>query len=337
MQELLAQEVLKLSSDTVTIALDVHQNGKRTLPLFQFSQGIVDHADRDKVITDGLHSLLEVSGLSNVKRAVLTDLVQAKVLKPGPSFGNDLLDQVRADLRGNVRLIRSIIVKQNPILDGKLEGLELSLEEVQPGVQRFETNLNKILNISDEEQHKVLATAVSAVTNLNQRIAQMQDYNAISLFEDGDASLLFGKIGGVLAQYDPSAEEKSFLRILDFTGIPQLLDTGKIDVGKLLEVRDSKECREFRAWLQSADKIDDDELRGLLTGFRAKASCFIASPAGKVVRFAVNVGLGLIPGYGSATSLIEGALDTFLLDKLLPSSGVLSFLSQSIPSVIDKS
>jgi hypothetical protein len=35
-------------------------------------------------------------------------------------------------------------------------------------------------------------------------------------------------------------------------------------------------------------------------------------------------------------ALAEGALDSFLLEKLLPSAGALSFLSQSIPSIISR-
>jgi hypothetical protein len=47
----------------------------------------------------------------------------------------------------------------------------------------------------------------------------------------------------------------------------------------------------------------------------------------------VNAALGLIPGYGTAASIGEGALDMFLLEKMLPSSGVLTFLNHSMPSI----
>jgi hypothetical protein len=126
------------------------------------------------------------------------------------------------------------------------------------------------------------------------------------------------------------------LRVLEMTGIPELLASGKIDIKKLLVIRESNECREFRAWLSNTDRFNDAELKKLLTGVRARAASFIASPSGKAVRLVVNAGLGLVPGYGTVTSLVEGAVDTFLLDKLLPSSGVLSFLSQSIPSIISQ-
>ena len=202
------------------------------------------------------------------------------------------------------------------------------------GVQSFSTNLKTLLNVEPEQEHAMLAKAVHAVTNLNQQIANMQQYNAISSFDESDAPLLFGKIAGVIAQYNPLIEEHSFLRVLEITDLPELLAFGRIDVKKLLTIRESIECREFRAWLSSADQLNDAELKRLLTGLRARAASLIASPAGKITRLAVNSALGLIPGYGTLVALAEGAVDTFLLEKLLPSPGALSFLTRSIPSVI---
>jgi hypothetical protein len=279
---------------------------------------------------------LKVPGLSNQRREALSNLLLNRVLKPGASYGPDLLAQVRTDLRGNVHLVKSVLLKKHPELTGKFDGLQISLEETSLGVQRFGTNLQKLLGISAEQEHDMLTTAVLTVSTLNQSLADMHEYNAISLFEEGDAPLLFGKIAGIIAQYNPQIEERSFLRVIEIAGIPELLVSGKIDVSKLLTVRETNECREFRAWLSGADQIEDARLEKLLTGVRARAASFIASTTGKTVRLAVNAALGLIPGYGTMMSLAEGAADSFLLDKLLPSSGVLSFLNQSIPSVISR-
>jgi hypothetical protein len=257
-----------------------------------------------------------------------------RVLKPGPNYGPDLLTQIRIDLGQNARLVRAALVKTHPELAGKSDSVEVSLAEVSPGVQRFSTNLQTLLEIPINREHEMLSAAVTAVTGLNQLVANMQEYNAITTFEDSDTPLLFGKIAGVVAQYNPQAEERSFLRVIELTEIPELLAIGRVEVGKLIVARESSECREFRAWLSSIDHLDDKELKRLLTGVRATIASFTKSPAGKTLRLAVNTALGLIPGYGAATALAEGAIDTFLLDKLLPSSGALSFLSKSVPSVI---
>ena len=336
LEELLSQGVVKLSSDTVNVITDIHRNGRRELPLFQFTQGIVDIADRNKYVKDGLNSLLQVTGLTNARREAFAEFIQTRVLRPGPSYGADLLEQVRQDLRKNTKLVEAVLVQRFPERVSNLPGFKITLEEISPGVQRFNTNLRELLGTSSEEEHVMLSESVSAISTLNQKLADMTEYQAISTLEESDVPLLFGKIAGIMAPYNPRLEESSFLRVLEIAGIPHLLDSGRIDVQKLLEIRSSGECREFRAWLTSADQIDDAKLKSLLTGFRARAGSLIASPAGKLVRFAVNVGLGLIPGYGSATALAEGVVDNFLLDKMLPSPGVLSFLSKSVPSIISR-
>ncbi|HWW98918.1 MAG TPA: hypothetical protein VNY74_14530 [Edaphobacter sp.] len=335
-EELLNREILKPSSDTAGVITNVERDGKRDLPLFQFEQGLFDIADRDKHISDGLQKLQQVSGLSNKQRDTLSNLIQSKVLKPNPEYGPDLLAQIRADLKSNVDLVKSILLKKYPELLEKLGGLEISLAEVSPGVQRFTTNLTNLLQISKQQEHDMLSTTVLTVSNLNQSLANMRQYNAISLFEEGDAPLLFGKITGIIAPYNPKIEEEAFLRVVEVVGIPDLLASGRIDVDRLIKVRESNECLEFRAWLSKADQINDADLQRMLTGVRARAAAFISSPTGKVTRFVANAALGFIPHYGTATSLIEGAVDNFFLDKLLPSSGVLSFLSHSIPSVVHR-
>jgi hypothetical protein len=117
------------------------------------------------------------------------------------------------------------------------------------------------------------------------------------------------------------------------TDLPEFIESRRIDVAKLLEIRDTAECREFRYWLPTTDSIDDAKLKEIIGGFRARAASFIASGSGKAIRLAVNTGLGLIPGYGTLVAAGEGIVDAFLLDQMLPSSGVLSFLNNIAPSV----
>jgi hypothetical protein len=336
LKEMLSSGLLKLSSDTVNIITDFEKNGKRGLPLLDFSQGVMDIADPEKLVQDGLKSLIQVAGLKNDERGMIGNLVQEKILTPRKSFGNDLLAQVNSDLSSNVKLVKSVLLKEYPEKRLQLEGLEMRLEEPKPHVHRFRTNIQELLTVSAEEEHKMLAKTVGTVTRLNHQLALMQEYKALSTFENDDAELLLGKFAGLIAPYNPKLQEASFLRVLEITDMPEFREQGKIDVPTLLKVRETPECKEFRAWLTRADEIDDVILKEMLTGFRAKAAAFIASPSGKVVRFVANVGLGLIPGYGTAVAIAEGVVDNFFLDKLLPSSGALSFLHKSIPSILKK-
>jgi hypothetical protein len=67
------------------------------------------------------------------------------------------------------------------------------------------------------------------------------------------------------------------------------------------------------------------KLRDLLRGA-------VHSPAGKGVRFAATTGVGLIPG-AQLAALGVGALDSFVLEKLIPEPGPTAFLSRLYPTI----
>jgi hypothetical protein len=329
---LMSRGILKVSCEVTTTALDRHLNGVRQLPLLQFRQDIIGVPDHEKYLEDCMGALLQITGLSNASRANLAEKLSKNIVRPQVGYESGLLNQIHADLKSNAYLIQSLIANE-PRLAINPDSISVKVEEIAPGTQRFETNLPDLIGVSLDQEHAILASVVRATANLNQRLADMQTYSAITLFQESEAPLLFGKIYGIIAPHNPTFLEDAFLRVLKLTDIPDLLVTGRINAEKLLEIRDSHECREFRSWLTRTDDIDDKELKRLITGFRARASSFVSSASGKTIRLAANAGLGLIPGYGTIISLAEGVVDTFLLDKLLPSSGVLSFLNNSIPSV----
>jgi hypothetical protein len=190
-----------------------------------------------------------------------------------------------------------------------------------------------MLGINLEQEHDMLAELVKGTSNLNQRIADMAEFSAISHFEDSEAPLLFGKIHSLVAQLNPEFDEHAFLRVIGVTEIPKLIENRRINVDELMKIRETDECREFRSWLSTTDSLDNAELKRILTGFRAKAASFIATKSGKSLRLGVNTTLGLIPGYGTLLALGEGVVDTFLLETMLPSSGVLTFLNHAMPSI----
>jgi hypothetical protein len=330
LEELLSRDVLKLASQKSGVVTDVKMDGKRQIPLRQFDEGIATAEDNDHNLEMKFRSLLKITGLSNARRENLCGLVRAKLIKPSPSYGTDLLKQIRKDLTSNIGLAKTLLCHRYPNVSP--EKLVLKVEDLG-GMQRFETNLQSIVGVTLEQEHDMLLEVVKGTSNLNQRLADMAEYSAISHFEDSEAELLFGKISTLMAQLNPGYDERAFLRVIGVTEIPNLMENRRIDAKELLKVRATNECKEFRNWLSTTDRVDDAELRHLLRGLRARAASFIASGSGKALRLGVNTGLGLIPGYGTLVALGEGVVDTFLLDKMLPSSGVLTFLNHTMPSV----
>ena len=330
LEELLNSNVLKLVSQKSSVITDVMMNGQRKIPLLQFDEGLATSEDNEHNLGMKFRSLLKITGLSNARREALEGVVRSKLIKQSLSYGNELLKQIRKDLTSNIDLSKRILCHRYPNIPP--EKLELKAHDLG-GIQRFETNLQTILSITLEHEHNMLAEVVKATSNLNQRIADMADFNAISHFEVSEAPLLFGKVYSLVSQMNPKFDEQAFLRVIGVTEIPTLIENRRIDVHELLKIRETDECREFRTWLATTDSIEDEKLKHLLRGFRAKAASFIATNSGKLLRLGVNTGLGLIPGYGSLVALVEGVADSFLLEKLLPSSGVLTFLNNAMPSI----
>jgi hypothetical protein len=107
----------------------------------------------------------------------------------------------------------------------------------------------------------------------------------------------------------------------------------RIDVDALLKTRNSSECREFREWLCTLPDVSDSDIRKMVAGVRNKAASLVSSVAGRVVRFAATTGIGLIPGAGLIAGPAVGAIDSFLVDRVLPRSGVVAFLTETYPSL----
>jgi hypothetical protein len=134
-----------------------------------------------------------------------------------------------------------------------------------------------------------------------------------------------------LKGYRQTVQESQFQRVLEIGGLPEFLPRiDRLDVDRLFKVRDSQEAREFREWLRTVDMATDEEIRNRVTSFRSKAASIFQSPAGRIARFLTTTGVGftgVIPG------VVVGAIDTFLVDKILPTSGVWSFVNTLYPSI----
>src|SRR5207253_4715412 len=100
----------------------------------------------------------------------------------------------------------------------------------------------------------------------------------------------------------------------------------------------SSETREFRDWLSSSGSADDKESKDRVSGFRAQAGLKIGSNTGKVIRFLITSGVGLIPSpEATILSLGLGVLDAFVIDRLLPRSGITAFVNELYPSIFEES
>lgn len=325
--------VLKISRESTSIIIERAHNGIRDLPPLHFSFGVVDLGRREEVVKSELVTLQGIAGLKNAERASLEETIITRLVRPPASYGSQIQAQLESDLRSNTPALKEAIKQHMRMDDIAISSLEIRVEETDTKTFHIITNLTNFLKISDEEAHNILKNSVSAVANLNQRLADMQAYSAITGFTQSEAPLLFGKFAGIIAPQNPNPVEKQFGRVISVANLPDFVPDKKIDVDALLAARESSECREFRAWLLNLEAVSDSQISEMIGGIRNKVALMIRSNFGKTMRFAANTAIGLIPGIGIVAGPAAGAIDSFLIERVFPTSGVLAFLVDIYPSL----
>jgi hypothetical protein len=259
------------------------------------------------------------------------------MVRPPETFGANLLQQIDAELRANSPSLRAAIIDQlqNQVSSHGLDPmqLEVTVEEPQTRVFHIKTTISRDFGLSPEKTHLLLQRSVTAVANLSQRLAEMEAYASLTGFLESEAALLFGKMAGIIAPQNPKIAEEQFKRVIEIADIPDFKPGQRVDVEKLMKIRESAECRDFRGWLSTAEDVSDATIRDMATGMKNKVATLAGGTGGRVVRFAATTLVGLIPGAGLVLGPAAGAIDSFLVERVLPRSGILAFLTDTYPSL----
>lgn len=335
--DLLSLGLLKFSCEFEGVISDLRRNGIRPLPLDHFSFSSFGFPNRETVLRSELGALQSIAGLNNKERSSIEEAIQTSIVRPPGTYIKDLLAQIESDLRTNTPALKCSILKR---LQEEIAGSEphngdipIQVEEVQERVFYIRNTLADRFGFSAEKAHEVLEAGVTAVACLNHRLADMQAYFAITGFLESEAPLLFGKLSGIVAPLNPNLAEEQFERVIELADLPDFKQGQRVDVQKLLQARDSAECREFREWLSTVDDASDAEIKEMVASLKSKMASLAASPGGKLVRLAATTGIGLIPGVGLLTGAAAGLVDSFLVEKVLPRSGIVAFLTETYPSL----
>lgn len=331
---LLNSGVLKISYEIAQIIGDPVHGGVREQPLLShFIFGTVDFGNRDHDLKSLLRTLQGIPGLKNEERYTLEETIIQGLVRPSPDYGPQLLAQFESDLRNNTPALVAAIKNQLRIQLGSEGPFNASVEEKGERVFHVRNDLPTAFGISDQKAHEILSRSVFAVAHLNQRLADMTAYSAISGFAESEAPLLLGKFAGVFAPQNPRPLEEKFKRVIRIGDLPNVLPNNKIDVEALLKARDSIECREFRSWLSNLGPLSDLEISEMVGGIRNKAASVIQSNPGRFVRFAAVTAIGLI--HGPIAGVVAGGADSFLVDRMLRTSNVFAFLTKTYPSLFE--
>ena len=134
---------------------------------------------------------------------------------------------------------------------------------------------------------------------------------------------------------DPELLRARFRRVVELAKFsqPSRFNAESLDVERLLSVRESRECRDFRFWLLNSSDVSDEEIVAQLSGIRARIGNMVHGRPGKFTRWLASTGLGLLPGVGAVAGGVLGLFDAFLLERVVPRPGPLAFINGIYPSI----
>lgn len=336
-----------LSSDLIEIRCECLQLGQvgqsglfgdPILPLLTYKFNWIDTHDKEEYVHDCLQGMHDVPGLKHKDVLRLKKQI-VDCITPLPSqIKEELWPNFQFELNNEALLKKStqmVLQKRFGKFD---ESVSVKLHQETKDEYKVETNISEYTNLSVEETHKIIEAALLGVAGLSQTIGEMKAYSALSGFRDEDLPLFRSKLDLLADLASSENKERRFQRIFDIAGTPNFQPSdGSVSIDKLLKLRNSAETREFRDWLTSCGAATDDEIKEQVSSFRAHAGLIMSSGIGKSMRFLITSGIGFasIPDI-QAISLGLGFFDGFVLDKILPRSGIAAFVNDLYPSIFQK-
>jgi hypothetical protein len=201
---------------------------------------------------------------------------------------------------------------------------------------RISVVLGGQLQLPDTTMHSLVEKAILAEAGINQRLRFMDSFNAVSGFQLEEYPFFENRIDFLLRQLSPDAQEERFDRVVAIAGLPEvggISPTATLSVKKLLKLRESSECREFRAWLRTIDTETDKEIQERFDSLRGKVSALATGNAGRTVRFALTAGSAFVPLAGPVIAPLLSGTDEFVVDRLVGKPGPSVFLSKHYASL----
>jgi hypothetical protein len=319
------------------------------LPLGTFSFGTARLGQRDKVVSDGMKALEVQAHISGKSLIRMKRAIADRLLPQVQEEGDATIDQFNRDMAANHPLIQRLVTSQisehlaTPIeqSDVQIRLTRLSDRQVKGGTDDFrvESNLESKFGLTAESAHQLLERALMGGPGLNQRFEYMQRYKALTPFQASEAAFIDERIAVLLEQTNPNLLIDQFRRVVTLTGFPDLGDaseSGQVSLERVLEIAESDECASFRQWIGGAGQLTDREIADAFGGVRAKLVGLASGAPGKLVRWVVGTGLGTIPGAGDLIGAAAGLVDSFLVEKILPKPGPVTFLRTHYQSIFDQ-
>jgi hypothetical protein len=310
------------------------------LPLGSYqlaSVALPDEPDhRRSYLHDALQHVREPSLGRREGQRLRRELAARALTYPAEAANGAVAETVREVVQGHPWIgttIRNVVRNETGhSLDAPVD---FQAEDLGQNSVRIVTSLGQSLALDLATEHRIIERALLAAAGVNQRLHLMMLLNAMTGFQSDEARFFEDKLTFLMRQVDPTRQEDRFDRIVDVAGLPSLADLPPgttVDVDRLLEIRNDPECRNLRAWVRGSEALTDDEIREQVNAVRERVAQATQSTAGKTVRFLATTAADLLP-YGGVAF---GAIDTFVVDKVLGRPGPAVFLAKHYPSLFDE-
>jgi len=194
--------------------------------------------------------------------------------------------------------------------------------------------------LSSENARKMLLKSLLELLSVYSRTAHMREFTCILGMEEDEEQAWNLKADSLYRAFaqEPQSREPQFLRVAKIAGLGErgLTESGRIDLERLMRLRSSDDLAVFRTWLRSAESKTDKEIRDRVTSLRSRVGNFLSGTvAGKALRIVITNSSGAIPNplVSIPVGLGLSALDSFLLERVLPRDAVLSVLVDEYPAI----
>ena len=343
--ELAKSRSIKIKCDANLIVVfgkteDMVRKGKT----LEYDFSYVRAANHEDYVSSCLQDIPTSSSLSRKQRIKIKQAIAVKIDKAAgmpPELNSPELKAIRSFLDEassnvpNVKRACALELKERHGIKVTPEAFSLVIHRVGGDVLRAETDIEERLSLDAGQVHDVVKYALLRMSGINERFGVMERYTALTGLNEIDLPVFEGRYEFLASQVDVNRDTERLNRILqikDFPDLTTLANEGRLKLDKILEIRETRECKEFRNWLRNIDQSTDEEIRDQIESLRSAIGNFFGRTSGKLLRILVSNGFGLVPLVGPALGLTTSVIDSFVIEKLFPISGPLSFINKGLPS-----
>ncbi len=304
------------------------------LPYGHFSPSIVDITNRKEYVSHGFRNINN-SGYSPKRTKVLKETILSRLTQV-PNTYDDVLWMKNA-LSSDLPIARQAIVNNLGNSKNHINPTDIKFHftYLDEDVIRSETNLTQLTKMSEFEEHKIVEKSILNVGGFYRRMSLMKEYDSIAWFGDEDSKLMNIEVERIATNINSKAQEDRLTRVIELAGLPKLVGIKTLNAHTLINLRNSRECIEFREWLKTSDAKTDqdikDEIKSYTTAFKNMLGKFQI----RLARFAFTTSLGTGTSLNPIIGLAVGAADQFLFDRLTKRNSPIWFINNELPKLYD--